>query len=128
MLFVSAATLPSGKSFYGSGDSSVTDFTCTGVVGLSSLVGTFDIFSTISYPLTIFPKTGCCDSVDLSNQSRKLLFATLIKNCDPPLLGAPVLAILNVPGSFEICCKNSSGMQPSLSRVTVLPCSFPDRI
>lgn len=36
------------------------------------------------------PKTGCADSDDGSNQSKKLLFATFKKNCDPPDCGAPI--------------------------------------
>lgn len=36
------------------------------------------------------PKTGCADSDDGSNQSKKLLFATFKKNCDPPDFGAPI--------------------------------------
>ncbi len=33
------------------------------------------------------PKTGCLEGVDLSNQSKKELCTTLMKNCDPPELG-----------------------------------------
>ena len=46
--------------------------------------------------LVTFPNTGCCDSVDSSNQSRNLLCTVLMKNCDPPLLGLPVFAMENV--------------------------------
>lgn len=49
-----------------------------------------------------FPKTGWADSVELSNQSKKELWLTLIKNCDPPDWGLPVLAILKVPGALVI--------------------------
>ena len=42
------------------------------------------------------PKTGCWEGVLLSNQSRKELCTVLMKNWDPPLLGAPVLAIEKV--------------------------------
>ena len=41
-----------------------------------------------------------------------LLLTTLIKNCDPPLSGRPVLAMEMVPGSLEIFAANSSGIQP----------------
>ena len=43
--------------------------------------------------------------------------ATLIKNCDPPDSGAPVLAILNVPAVLPMRCVNSSGIPPSSVRV-----------
>ena len=39
----------------------------------------------------------------------------LTKNCDPPELG-PALAMLSVPGSFEILCVCSSGIEPVPSR------------
>lgn len=53
-------------------------------------VGVSLIFSTISYPSTTFPNTGCSDGEDLSKKSRKLLFAVLMNIWEPPELGAPV--------------------------------------
>ena len=44
----------------------------------------------------------------------------LTKNCDPPELG-PALAMLSVPGSFEILCVCSSGIEPVPSR-SFWPC------
>ena len=48
-------------------------------------------------------------------------YFVLRKNCEPPLLGAPVLAIEMVPTSFEISPNNSSGMLPPPSRFTMVP-------
>ena len=45
----------------------------------------------------------------------------LRKNCEPPLLGAPVLAIEIVPTSFDSSPTSSSGMLPPPSRLTVEP-------
>ena len=45
----------------------------------------------------------------------------LMKNCEPPELGWPVLAIERVPGSLEISATSSSGMLPPPSRAMVLP-------
>ena len=42
----------------------------------------------------------------------------LRKNCEPPLLGAPVLAIEIVPTSFDSSPTSSSGMLPPPSRLT----------
>ena len=43
------------------------------------------------------PNTGCCDGVDLSKKSKKLLCETFMKNCEPPELGRPVFDIEIVP-------------------------------
>ena len=40
--------------------------------------------------LNTFPNPGLAEGDDLSNQSRKLLWATLRKNWEPPDLGRPV--------------------------------------
>ena len=61
-----------------------------GVEGLSLRVLTLEICLTRSMFSQTFPKTGWADGVDLSNQSRKLLWATLRKNWEPPDLGRPV--------------------------------------
>ena len=45
----------------------------------------------------------------------------LMKIWEPPELGWPVLAMLIVPGLFEISASNSSGMLPPPLRVTVVP-------
>ena len=45
----------------------------------------------------------------------------LRKNCEPPLLGAPVLAIEIVPTSFDSSPTSSSGMLPPPSRFTFEP-------
>mmetsp|Transcript_159773 Transcript_159773/g.508605 ORF Transcript_159773/g.508605 Transcript_159773/m.508605 type:complete len:211 (+) Transcript_159773:378-1010(+) len=85
--------------------------TLMGIRGLSSDVGTFDIFVTTSMPLVIMPNTGCWEGPGL-NQSSDVLFPTLRKICDPPLFGWPTFAIDNVPGpllSREMC---SSRMVP----------------
>merc|ERR1719258_236295 len=76
-------------------------FIMIGCLGLSLTVGTLLIAVTMSMPSTTLPNTGCCEGVDLSNQSRKLLCATLMKNWLPPVFGWPVFAMLSVPGSFE---------------------------
>lgn len=69
-------------------------------------------------------KTGCALSVLLSNQSKKELWLTLMKNWDPPDWGLPVLAMERVPGalvmrwwSFPI----SSGMHPPALRLYMFP-------
>lgn len=67
-----------------------TESILMGVVGLSLRVGTSEICFTKSMPSTTLPKTGCALSVDLSNQSKKELLATLMKNWDPPDSGWPV--------------------------------------
>ena len=80
------------------------------------------IFITTSMPLVTFPNTGCCEGDRSSRQwSRKSLCTVLTKNCDPPLLGWPVLAMDKVPGSFEVLSISSSGMFPPASRVIFLP-------
>ena len=79
-------------------------------------MGTLEIFSIKSYPSTTLPKTGCADGVLRSNQFRKLLLFTLMKNCEPPEFGAPVFAMDKVPGSFPNCAVNSSSMLPPASR------------
>merc|ERR1719468_902515 len=70
-----------------------------GLTGLSSLVFTFEIAVATSMPDVILPNTGCLEGPG-ENQSRFLLFATLMKNCEPPVLGLPVLAIDSVPGAL----------------------------
>jgi hypothetical protein len=72
----------------------------TGSTGLSRRsVFVLLIFMTTSMPATTFPKTGCLEGLRSSrHQSKKSLDFVLMKNCDPPLLGRPVLAMLRVPG------------------------------
>merc|ERR1712087_974785 len=65
-------------------------------------------------------KTGCLDWPGL-NQSKLLLFATFMKNCEPPEFGWPVLAIDSVPGAFESLEMFSSLMLPPLDRRSSLP-------
>merc|ERR1719277_670623 len=90
-------------------------FIIIGFTGLSSLVLTFEIFTATSIPLVIFPKTGCLDCPG-ENQSRFLLSATFMKNCDPPEFGRPVLAMDSVPGWLESLEIFSSLMLPPLER------------
>lgn len=45
----------------------------------------------------------------------------LMKNCDPPLLGRPVLAMDKVPGKFDVLSMSSSGILPPASRSMVFP-------
>lgn len=55
---------------------------------------------------------------------KKLLWATLIKNCEPPDSGLPVLAMDKVPGALVIFwwgSPTSSGMFPPALRVYVFP-------
>ena len=47
--------------------------------------------------------------------------ALFMKNCEPPELGEPVLAIERVPGSLLSLAANSSLMLPPLLRVQVSP-------
>ena len=72
-------------------------FIMIGCLGLSLTVGTLLIAVTMSMPSITLPKTGCWDGVDLSNQSKKLLCTTLMKNWLPPVFGWPVFAMLSVP-------------------------------
>merc|ERR1719195_1757734 len=100
----------------------VTEFILTGVFGQSLIVGTFEI-ATITLKLawsTALPKTGCFDSPG-ENQSKKSLCTVFIKNCEPPVLAAPVLAMERVPGSLEILAVCSSFMFPPLDLVSVAP-------
>ena len=69
---------------------------------------------------THLPKTGCFESPG-ENQSRKSLCTVFMKNCEPPELGWPVLAIESVPGSLENLAANSSLMLPPFERVHVSP-------
>jgi hypothetical protein len=118
---------------------------------LSTLV--VEILLITSMPETILPNTGCLAgepvnrgttkerqseklnetqkrktihifSLPGSQKSKEELCLVFIKNCDPPELGAPVLAMERVPGSLEIFGQNlslnSSGIDPSASRV-ILP-------
>ena len=82
------------------------------------MVSVFPILFTTSMPLVTLPNTGCCDGVWPSNQSRNELCTVLMKNCEPPLLGWPVLAMERVPGRFEVLSMSSSGMLPA-SRLMV---------
>lgn len=66
------------------------------------------------------PGSLAISSLNAPNQSRKELCTVLTKNCDPPELG-PALAMLSVPGSFEILCVCSSGIEPVPSR-SFWPC------
>ena len=77
-------------------------FILTGVTGQSfpSVLQTPILFTT-SIPEVTFLKTRCLDGPG-PNQSRKSLCTVLLKNCYPPLLGWPVLAIENVPGLLDI--------------------------
>merc|ERR1711892_859072 len=94
----------------------------TGVLGLSpGPVGTVLMALITSMPSVILPKTGCFEGVLVSNQSRKALCLVLMKNCEPPESGAPVLAIDSVPISLEIFAVSSSGMLPPPLRVMVVP-------
>merc|ERR1712228_958068 len=95
-------------------------FITIGVLGLSSVVGTFEIFSAMSYPSVILPKTGCFDAPGL-NQSRLRLSATFMKNCEPPEFGCPVLAIDSVPGWLLSLEMFSSLMLPPPKRFSVAP-------
>merc|ERR1712151_233495 len=97
-------------------------FIMIGWLGQSSLVGTFVILTRGSRSAlpTTFPNTGCFESPG-PNQSKKSLCTTLMKNCDPPVLGAPVLAIESVPGSFESFEMSSSLMLPPLNRFSIAP-------
>ena len=66
------------------------------------------------------PGSLAISCLNAPNQSRKELCTVLTKNCDPPELG-PALAMLSVPGSFEILCVCSSGIEPVPSR-SFWPC------
>merc|ERR1719487_322568 len=95
-------------------------FIMMGVSGLSFLVRTLEIDSHTSKPLSTFPKTGCFDCPG-ENQSRLALLATLMKNCEPPEFGRPVLAIDRVPGAFVSLEMFSSLMLPPFERRSVPP-------
>jgi hypothetical protein len=51
----------------------------------------------------------------------RTLFATLMKNCEPPEFGRPVLAIERVPGVLEVRSMFSSLMLPPASREYFAP-------
>ena len=51
----------------------MTEIILMGVMGLSLRVGTLEIFSTMSYPSTTLPKTGCAEGLDRSKKSKKEL-------------------------------------------------------
>ena len=68
----------------------------------------------------VLPKTGCFDWPG-ENQSKKSLCTTLMKNWEPPVLGAPVFAIESVPGRFESFEMFSSLMLPPRERVSMPP-------
>ena len=82
-------------------------------------VGTLLIALITSMPSVTLPKTGCLEGVLVSNQSRKALCLVLMKNCEPPESGIPVLAMDSVPTSLESLAVNSSGMLPPPLRVIV---------
>ena len=73
-------------------------------------VGALLMASTTSIPFTIFPNTGCAEGVCGLNQSRKSLCTVLMKNCEPPLFGWPVLACAHSTTSARrgkggcVCC------------------------
>ena len=73
-------------------------------------VGALLLASTTSIPFTIFPNTGCAEGVCGLNQSRKSLCTVLMKNCEPPLFGWPVLACAHSTTSARrgkggcVCC------------------------
>merc|ERR1719443_457040 len=91
-------------------------------MGQSSRVLTLEILTMMSSDAwsTALPKTGRFDSPG-ENQSRKSLCTTFMKNCEPPELGWPVLAIESVPGSLENLAAYSSLMLPPPERVSVPP-------
>merc|ERR1712217_365197 len=93
-----------------------------GVFGLSLVVGTFVIalITSRSFDALHLPKTGCLDGPG-ENQSKLALSATLMKNCEPPLFGDPVLAIDSVPGALVSLEMFSSLMLPPLERLSVPP-------
>merc|ERR1719401_3166558 len=88
-------------------------FILMGTTGLSSLVLTLEILVTTSIPEVILPKTGCFDAPG-ENQSRFLLSATFMKNCEPPEFGSPQLAMERVPGALVSLEMFSSLMLPPL--------------
>merc|ERR1712060_208744 len=98
----------------------VMEFILMGVLGLSLLVGTVEIEVTTSIPEMTLPNTGCFDGPGL-NQSKFLLFATLMKNCDPPEFGWPVLAMERDPGSLLSLEMFSSWMLPPRVRFSIAP-------
>merc|ERR1719272_2251614 len=67
-----------------------------------------------------FPNTGCLDAPG-ENQSKLALLATLMKNCEPPLLGRPVFAMDRVPDALVSLEIFSSWMLPPFERLSVLP-------
>merc|ERR1719343_218602 len=95
-------------------------FILMGFTGLSSLVLTWEILTHTSNPEVILPKTGCFDAPG-ENQSRFLLLATLMKNCEPPVFGEPVLAMDRVPGVLLSLEMFSSLMFPPLKRRSFPP-------
>merc|ERR1719424_2222180 len=66
------------------------------------------------------PNTGCLDAPG-ENQSKLELLATLMKNCEPPVLADPVLAMDRVPGALVSLEMFSSWMLPPLDRRSVAP-------
>ena len=95
-------------------------FILIGFTGLSRLVFTFEMAVTTSMPDSTFPNTGCLEGPG-ENQSRLALLATLMKNCEPPELGLPVLAIESVKGALVSREMFSSSMFPPFFRVSVAP-------
>merc|ERR1740139_690125 len=91
-----------------------------GFTGLSFDVFTFEIAVTTSMPLVILPNTGCFEDPG-ENQSRFLLLATFMKNCEPPELGLPVLAMDRVPGALVSREMFSSLILPPFERRSMPP-------
>ena len=91
-----------------------------GVNGLSFRACTFEMAVTTSIPELTLPNTGCLDAPG-ENQSRKSLFATFRKNCDPPEFGAPRICHAQRAGRLESFDTNSSMMLPPFLRVSSAP-------
>mmetsp|Transcript_34085 Transcript_34085/g.55654 ORF Transcript_34085/g.55654 Transcript_34085/m.55654 type:complete len:208 (-) Transcript_34085:200-823(-) len=118
------AAVPHGTPTYSSSGwgapSTMMLFILIGFTGLSRLVFTFEMAVTTSMPDSTFPNTGCLEGPG-ENQSRLALLATLMKNCEPPELGLPVLAIESVKGALVSREMFSSSMFPPFFRVSVAP-------
>mmetsp|Transcript_34969 Transcript_34969/g.58583 ORF Transcript_34969/g.58583 Transcript_34969/m.58583 type:complete len:215 (-) Transcript_34969:200-844(-) len=118
------AAVPHGTPTYSSSGwgapSTMMLFILIGFTGLSRLVFTFEMAVTTSMPDSTFPNTGCLEGPG-ENQSRLALLATLMKNCEPPELGLPVLAIERVKGALVSREMFSSSMFPPFFRVSVAP-------
>ena len=82
---------------------------------MSLLVRTREMARTTSRPAVTRPKTGCREEPP-ENQSRFELWATLMKNCEPPESGAPVFAIDRLYGTLESREMFSSLLLPPVER------------